>query len=117
MEMIKIEDFPIKMTSNNIEILAKMMMTMPPLEEWKKISDVISYEERNLIRERVKQIQTEEDKRRWESLTIEQQEEEARKFQKSFEEDSKSFRGNILQQQRDSIELERKEKDDNKNKD
>jgi hypothetical protein len=62
MKIIKFEDFPISMTFENIEILAEMMTAMPLSEEWKKISDIISYEERNLIRERVKEIQTQKKK-------------------------------------------------------
>ncbi|OIV42058.1 hypothetical protein [Flavobacterium johnsoniae] len=113
MKMIKFEDFPISMTSENIEILAEMMMAMSPSEEWRKISDIISYEERNLIRERVKEIQMAKEKKRWESLTLEEQENEKRKMETSIDEDTKTFRGNILQQERDSIELE-KRNDENK---
>lgn len=110
MRIIKFEDFPISMTSENIEILAEMMTAMPPSEEWRKISDVISYEERNLIRERVKEIQTAKEKKRWESLTLEEQENEKRNIEDSIDED-KEFRGNILQQELDSIDLERIEKE------
>lgn len=112
MKIIKFEDFPISMTSDNIEILAKMMMAMPPSEEWKKISDIISYEERNLIRERIKKIQEVKEKKRWESLTLEEQENEKRKIQNSIDEDTTKFRGNILQQERDSIELEKRNDED-----
>jgi|GEM_PF-3744845 len=105
--IINPEDYPIRMTSDNIEILAEMMMAIPPLEEWKKISDIISYEERNLIRERVKEIQEVKEKKRWKSLTLEEQENEKRKIESSIDEDTKKFRGNILQQERDSIELEK----------
>lgn len=115
MKTIKFEDFPIIMTSENIEILAEMMTAMPPSEEWRKISDIISYEERNLIRERVKEIQAVKEKKRWESLTFEEQENEKRKIEDSIEEDRK-FRGNILQQEWDSIDFEKNEKE-NKNKD
>lgn len=117
MKIIKFEDFPISMTSENIEILAEMMIAMPPSEEWRKISDIISYEERNLIREKVKEIQAAKEQKRWESLTFEEQENEKRKIADSINEDKK-FRGNILQQEWDSIDFERiekekKEKDEN----
>lgn len=110
MKIVRPEDFPIMMTSENIEILAEMMTAMPPSEEWRKISDIISYEERNLIRERVKEIQIAKEKKRWESLTLEEQENEKRNIEDSIDED-KEFRGNILQQELDSIDLERIEKE------
>jgi hypothetical protein len=115
MRIINPEDFPISMTSENIEILAGMMMAMPPSEEWRKISDIISYEERNLIRERVKEIQEAKEKKRWESLTLEEQENEERKIESSIDEDAKKFRGNILQQEWDSIELEKRDEKDKQN--
>jgi hypothetical protein len=104
MIIIKFEDFPIRMTSENIEILAEMMTAMPPSEEWRKISDIISYEERNLIRERVKEIQIAKEKKRWVSLTLEEEENEKRNIEDSIDED-KEFRGNILQQEWDSNRL------------
>lgn len=113
--IINPEDFPISMTSDNIEILAEMMMAIPPSEEWRKISDLISYEERNLIRERVKEIQEAKEKKRWESLTLEEQENEERKIESSIDEDAKKFRGNILQQEWDSIELEKRNEKDKQN--
>ena len=48
MKIIKPEDFPIEMTDENIDILAKMLDAIPPLKEWREISSLISYEERNI---------------------------------------------------------------------
>jgi hypothetical protein len=110
-KIIKVDDFPILLNDENIDILANMMMAFPPLQEWRDISDLLDYDERNIIRNRIKKIKEIEEKQRWESLTHEEQEEEKRKTESSLNEGPEVFRGNILQQEWDSIDLARIEKE------
>jgi len=90
------------------------MISMPPSIEWRLISDLITYDERCLIRERVKKIQEKKSKQRWNSLTAEEQADEKRKIEKSLQEGSEVFRGNILEQEWDSIRLSEIEKEKKK---
>ena len=113
-KIIRPEDFPIEMNRENIEILARMMIAFPPLQEWRDISDLLDYDERNIIRNRIKKIKEIEEKQRWESLTHEEQDEEKRSIERSLKEGPEVFRGNILQQEWDSIDLERIEKENKK---
>lgn len=111
MKIIKLEDFPIEMTNENIDALAKMMEAFPPLGEWSKIAELITYEEKRLIWDRASEIQKEKEEERWNSLSKEEQEEERRKIEKSLQEGSEVFKGNILQQEWDSIRLSEIEKE------
>ena len=104
-EIIRPEDFPIEMSIRNVEILAHMMSHFPPLQEWRDIADLITYEQRNIIRDRIKEIKAIKEKQRWESLSPEEQAEEKRKTEESLKEGAGIFRGNILQQEWDSMEL------------
>jgi hypothetical protein len=113
-KIIRPEDFPIEMNIENIEILARMMIAFPPLQEWRDISDLLDYDERNIIRNRIKKIKEIEEKQRWKSLTHEEQEEEKRSIERSLKEGPEVFRGNILQQEWDSIDLARIEKEKKK---
>jgi hypothetical protein len=106
-KIIKVDDFPILLNDENIDILANMMMAFPPLQEWRDISDLLDYDERNIIRNRIKKIKEIEEKQRWESLTHEEQEEEKRKTESSLNEGPEVFRGNILQQE---LKKKRREK-------
>ena len=112
MEIIKPEDFPVEFTEKNIEILAKMLMAIPPIQEWKEISDLIKNSERNIIRAKVKEIKDNEELILWNSLTLEEQEDEKRKLEESYN-DTTSFRGNIFEQERHSIYIENKRKKNN----
>jgi hypothetical protein len=113
-KIIKVQDFPIVMNKENVDILAEMMMAFPPLQEWRDISNLLDYDDRNLIRNRIREIKEIEEKRRWDSLTKEEQEEEKRKIEASLKEGPNVFRGNILQQEWDSIDLARIEKEKKK---
>lgn len=122
--IIKPEDFPIEMNKKNIDILAKMQLNYPPpvkypppIEYLKLLHmDLLSFDDQIKIDERVKEIKKEEEKQRWESLTLEEQEEETRKIEASLKEGSEIYRGNILQQEWDSIDLARIEKEKMKEK-
>tara|TARA_R110000868_G_scaffold231066_1_gene484397 strand:+ start:1061 stop:1402 length:342 start_codon:yes stop_codon:yes gene_type:complete len=112
MKIIKPEDFPVEFTEKNIEILAKMLMAIPPIQKWKEISDLINNSERNIIRAKVKEIKDNEELIRWNSLTLEEQEDEKRKLEESNN-DTTSFRGNIFEQERHSIDIENERKKNN----
>jgi hypothetical protein len=64
-----------------------------------------------LIRIKIKEIENFKEKQRWESLTHEEQEEEKRSIERSLKEGPEVYRGNILQQEWDSIDLARIEKE------
>lgn len=104
-KIIKPEDFPIEMNDENLNILARMSLTIPPLIEYNIILPYLNFDEKILIYERASEIQKEEEKQRWDSLTKEEQEEEKRKIEESLKEGPNVFRGNILQQEWDSIRL------------
>lgn len=108
MKIFKTEDFPIKMTVENVDILARMLDAFPPLEEWRNVSELISDEEMIMIWNRASEIQNESEKIRWESLTIQEQELEKKQIEESMN-DTKTFRGNILEQERHSADLARRE--------
>ena len=112
MKIIKLEDIPIEMTFENIDILAKMMSAFPPIQEWRDISSLITDENWILISCRVSEINEEKRKQRWESLTIEEQEKEKQSIERSLDEESSVYRGNILQQEWDSMNLERIEREE-----
>lgn len=113
--IIKPEDFPIEMNKENIEILARMKLNYPPpikypppIEYLKLLQlDFLSFDDQIKISQKVKELVAEEEKKRWDSLSKEKQEEEKRKIEASLNEGPEVFRGNILQQEWDSIELER----------
>ncbi len=114
-KIIKPEDFPIELTEHNVEILARMLISIPPIPEWREISDLISNDVRNIIRNKVKEIKENEENDRRNSLTPEEQEVEKGKLEKSYK-DTTSFRGNILEQERHSMDLEQKRKEEQKAK-
>ncbi|OIV42056.1 hypothetical protein [Flavobacterium johnsoniae] len=115
--IIKPEDFPIEMNEENIEILARMKLNypppikFPPSTEWRAVLPLLSESDKILISNKINQIQKEIDKQRWESLTHEEQEEEKHSIEKSLKEGPEVYRGNILQQEWDSIDIEKKEKE------
>ncbi len=116
-KIIKPEDFPLEMNEKNIDILAKMSLELPPMVEYNIILPYLSFEDKILVYERASIIQQETEKKRWHSLTPEEQEEEKRKIEASLKEGPEVFRGNILQQEWDSIALarlaqEKKDKED-----
>jgi len=103
-EIIRPEDFPIEMTVQNVEILANMMSHIPRSKEWRDITTLITDEQKDLIQETI-EIKEEKKRKRWESLSPEEQAEEKRKIEASLKEGPGVYRGNILQQEWDSIEL------------
>jgi hypothetical protein len=114
-KIIRAEDFPIEMSEENIDILARMALEEIIPDEWREISNILSDDQRVLINNRISQIQKEKERLRWESLTAEEQAEEKQKIENSLKEGSHVFRGNILQQEWDSMELERMRKEKKKN--
>jgi hypothetical protein len=121
-KVIKPEDFPIEMNKENIEILARMELNYPPpikypppVEYLKLLQlDFLSFDDQIKISQKVKELVVEEEKQRWDSLSKEEQEEEKRKIEASLKEGPEVFRGNILQQEWDSIDLARIEKEKKK---
>ena len=121
-KIIKPEDFPIEMNSENIEILAMMKLNYPPPikypppVEYNNLLqlDLLSFDDQIKISEKILEIQKIEEKKRWDSLSKEKQEEEKRKIEASLNEGPEVFRGNILQQEWDSIDLARIEKEKKK---
>ncbi|OOV17653.1 hypothetical protein [Flavobacterium sp. LM4] len=115
--IIKPEDFPIEFNEQNIEILARMKLNhpppvkFPPPIEWRILIPFLTENDKILVSNKVKEIQEEIEKQRWESLTQEEQAEEKRSKERSLNEGSDVFRGNILQQEWDSIDLARIEKE------
>jgi hypothetical protein len=105
-KIIKPEDFPIEMNEENIDILAYMLSHFPPLKAWDDIDHLITYEQRNIIRDRIKEIKAIKEKKRWDALSLKEQAKEKRREKEHFDEDPKEFRGNLLQQERDSMALE-----------
>ncbi|SMC39175.1 hypothetical protein [Cellulophaga tyrosinoxydans] len=113
MKIIKPEEFPIEMTLENINILANMAMQNIISDEWREITlNLLTDKQNILINNRICEIQEEQEKIRWNSLTLEEQEDEKRKLKKSYN-DTTSFRGNILEQERHSIDIENKRKKNN----
>jgi hypothetical protein len=105
-EFIRPRDFPIEMNTRNVEILANMMSHFPPLQEWRDISELITYEQRNLIRERIKERKDLREQQRWNALSPEEQAKEKKEEEESLKEGPGVYRGNILQQEWDSMALE-----------
>lgn len=116
MNIIKFEDFPVEMTKENIDILARMMDSMPPSKDWEKIAELLTYEEEVVIWDRASEIQEEREQEHWSSLTPEEQQEKKHKIEESLNDTSNIFRGNLLQQELDSIELSKIGKDKEKKK-
>lgn len=111
MKIIKPEDFPIEMSPENIDILANMALEDIISDKWREITFNILTEEQNiLVSNRISEIQRKKEVQRWNSLTPEEQEEEKQKIEKSLQEGAEVFRGNILQQEWDSIRLSEIEK-------
>lgn len=118
-KIIKPEDFPIEINRENIEILAMMKLNYPPPIKYPPPVeynillqlDLLSFDDQIKISEKIREIQKKEEKKRWDSLTKEEQEEEKRKIEASLNEGPEAFRGNILQQEWDSIDLARIEKE------
>jgi hypothetical protein len=118
-KIIKPEDFPIEINRENIEILAMMKLNYPPPIKYPPLIeynillqlDLLSFDDQIKISEKIREIQKKEEKKRWDSLTKEDQEEEKRKIEASLKEGPEVYRGNILQQEWDSIDLARIEKE------
>lgn len=111
-KLIRPEDFPIEMSKENIEILANMALEETISDEWRKITfELLSDEENILVSNKISEIQKRREKQRWDSLTKKEQSEDKRKIEKSLKEGPEIFKGNILQQEWDSIELERLRKE------
>ena len=113
--IIRPKEFPIEMNQENIEILAMMQLNFPPpikypppVEYLKLLHlDLLSHDDQIKINGKVDKIKEEEKKLRWESLTKEEQEEEKGKIKKSLQEGPNVYRGNLLQQEWDSMNLEK----------
>lgn len=115
MKIIKPEDFPIELNAENIDILANMALEDIISDEWREITfDILTDEQNTLVNNRISEIQRERSKQRWNSLTPEEQAEENRKMEKSLREGPEVFKGNILQQEWDSIRLSEIEKEKQK---
>jgi hypothetical protein len=111
-KMIKPEDFPIEMNEENLNALAEMSTQKIISDEWREIVfNILSDEEITLVNNKVCEIQKQKEKQRWESLTHEEQEEEKRSIERSLKEGLEVYRGNILQQEWDSIDLAKIEKE------
>jgi hypothetical protein len=114
-KVIKPEDFPIEMNEENLNTLAEMSTQKIISDEWREIVfNILSDEEIILVNNKVSEIQRQNEKQRWESLTHEEQEEEKRSIERSLKEGPEVFRGNILQQEWDSIDIARIEKEKKK---
>ena len=123
-KIIKAKDLPKELTEEMIQILVEMAMEFPKKTfDWIEVSDIL--EERgqldiilDIVDVENKKIRTEKERQRWNSLSSEEQAEEKRKIEKSLQEGPEVFRGNILQQEWDSMRLEEieKEKQVKKNK-
>ena len=111
MKIIKPEDFPIKMTFENINIMAYMSLILPPLLDFSMILPLLTYDEKIYIYNRASEIKEEKERKRRQSLTPEEQEEEKQSRARSLNEGPTVYRGNILQQEWDSMNLERIEKE------
>jgi len=111
---IKPEDFPIEMNEENLEILAKMSLIRPPSLDYNRLLPFLSHEEKILIYNKAHDIRLATEQQHWESLSPEEQAEEKRKTEESLKEGPGVHRGNILQQEWDSMaleEIERKKKE------
>jgi 23S rRNA pseudoU1915 N3-methylase RlmH len=117
-KIIKPEEFPIEMNEGNIEILANMANENPVSIEWIECSKKLSDDEKFQVYEKRGELLKRQERERLNSLTQEEQEEE-KKIEASMKEGPDVFRGNILQQEWDSIELARlaQEKTDKENRD
>ena len=114
-KVIKPEDFPIEMNDENLNTLAEMSTQKIISDEWREIVfNILSDEEIILVNNKVSEIQRQNEKQRWKSLTHEEQEEEKRSIERSLKEGPEVFRGNILQQEWDSINIARIEKEKKK---
>lgn len=79
--------------------------------------DLLSFEDQIKFDKKATEIKAQIERTRWDSLTSDEQAEENGKIEASLKEGPEVFRGNILQQEWDSIELtkraqEKKDKDD-----
>jgi hypothetical protein len=107
--IIKPEDFPIEMNEENIEILARMKLnfpppiTYPPPLEWRMIVHLLSEDEKVMVSNKVREIRLQLEKEEWASRSPEEQAEEKRKTEESLKEGPGVYRGNILQQEWDSM--------------
>ncbi len=116
--IIRPEDFPFEMNEQNIDILARMQLNFPPpvkfpppIEYLKLLHmNLLSFEDQIKIDQKVKEIKEEIEIKRWEALTEKEKEQEKRSKERSLREGPEVFRGNILQQEWDSIDLARIEK-------
>lgn len=108
MKIIKPTDFPIEMNTENINILANMALVLPVLPEWRKISlEILTDEQRILVSNKVSELNDEKRQQRLNSLTVKELEENDQK--------DSTFRGNLLQQELDSIYLENKRNKEKQN--
>jgi hypothetical protein len=114
-KIIKPEDFPIEMNEENIDILARMALEDIISDEWREITfNILTDEENTIVNNRISEIQREKAQQRWNALSPEEQAEEKRKTEESLKEGPGVYRGNILQQEWDSMaleEIERKKKE------
>ncbi|ADV48435.1 hypothetical protein Celal_1114 [Cellulophaga algicola DSM 14237] len=95
MKIIKPEDFPIEMSSENIDILASMALEDVISEEWREITfNILTDEQNTLINNRISEIQREDSKQRWSSLSPKEQAEEKQKIEESMK-DQSTFIGNM----------------------
>ena len=113
MKIIKPKDFPIKMTAENINILAKMKLMFPQSLCYRDVIPFLSFEDKILISNRVRDIKNIKEREHWNALTPEEQAEEKRKIEESMK-DTTTFRGNLLEQERHAADME-KRRSKNKN--
>ncbi len=123
-KVIKAEDLPEELTEEIIEILVGMAMEFPKKTfDWIEVSDILEERDQldiilDIVDVKNKKIQEEKEQERWNSLTPDEQAEEKRKIEKSLRTGPEVFRGNILQQEWDSMhlaEIEKEKKKKNKN--
>jgi hypothetical protein len=115
-KIIKPEDFPVEMNEENLEILAKMSLIRPPSLDYNRLLPLLSHGEKILLYNKARQIRIAAEEQRWNALSPEEQAEEKRKAE-DVDDDPKAFRGNLLQQELDSMaleEMERKKKNNTK---
>ena len=106
-KIIKPEDFPVEMSEENIDILARMALEDIISEEWREITfNILTGDENIMVNNRMSEIQREKKQQGWASLSPEEHAEEKRKTEESLKEGAGIFRGNILQQEWDSMGLE-----------
>lgn len=104
-KIIRPEDFPVEMSEENINILAEMKLMFPDSLCYRDVLPYLDFKDKILISNKVRDIKNIREQGRWNSLSKEEQEEEHRKIDESLNATSNVFRGNILQQELDSINL------------